>query len=60
MRVEFTSLAELDLADALTYIAQHNLDAAIRVRDAILVTCDFLCGHPELAEKVPNSTVDLR
>lgn len=60
MRIEFTTLAENDLAEVLRYIARDNMDAAIRVRDAILDTCDTLLESPDVAVRMHCSIDGLR
>jgi len=60
MRIEFTELAENDLEDILRYIARDNIDAAFRVRDAILETCDALLEHQESSVLVPGKVKGLR
>lgn len=60
MRIHFTALAQADLADIVVHIAQDNIDAAYRVRDAVLSTFDKLLEHPHIAVEVDSTTEGLR
>lgn len=48
MRVEWDSLARLDLVEIVSYIAEDNVQAAYRVRDAITRQVELLKDLPEM------------
>jgi len=53
--------AQLDLADIVQYIAQHNSDAAARLGFELITRAENLANFPELGRKVPEfKQVDLR
>lgn len=60
MHIDFTDLAENDLEEILRYIARDNVEAAFKVRDAILDTCDMLLERPESAVQMPSKIDGLR
>jgi len=51
MKLRFTPRAAQDLADIATYIREHNLKAALRVRAAILESLQNLVLFPHLGRQ---------
>jgi len=56
MRARLSPRAERDLDEACNYIAANNLDAAIKVRQTILNTADFLALNPALGRRILRAT----
>lgn len=48
MTVEWHPLASSDLAEAVTYVARENPEAAYRLHDEIQRQTTMLAAHPEL------------
>ena len=55
MVFHLTPQAERDLQDLLTHIARDDKNAAYRVRDAILETCDLLADNPKIATELTDT-----
>jgi plasmid stabilization system protein ParE len=54
-RACFSPKAVNDLDEHCDYIAADNPEAALRVREVILHTADFLGQHPELGRRIRNA-----
>ncbi len=54
MVFHLTPQAQRDLQDLLTHIARDDKNAAYRVRDAILETCDMLADNPKIATELKD------
>jgi toxin ParE1/3/4 len=53
--------AQMDLADIVHYITQHNSDAAARLGFELITRAESLANFPELGRKVPEfRQADLR
>ena len=53
--------AQMDLADIVRYIAQHNSDAAARLGFELITRAESLTNFPELGRRVPEFNLpDLR
>jgi len=53
--------AQMDLADIVRYIAQHNPDAAARLGFELITRAESLANFPELGRSVPEfHQADLR
>jgi toxin ParE1/3/4 len=60
-RVTLSPSAESDLENIVSYIAQHNQEAAIRVGDALVSRAELLAQFPQMGRVVPEfSQLDLR
>lgn len=60
MQIHFSAQAQDDLAELLRYIAKDNPDAAYRVQDAILDTCDRMLEHPTHFPVQPSKVIGLQ
>lgn len=47
-RFRLSPEATTQLGDIVEFIAEENVDAAVRVRNAIYEACDLLAGMPEM------------
>ncbi|MGQ7848662.1 type II toxin-antitoxin system RelE/ParE family toxin [Granulosicoccus sp. 3-233] len=56
----YSALAEADLYELLEYIAQDNIDAALRVEEAIERTAQLLADNPEIGHPVKSRFPHLR
>jgi toxin ParE1/3/4 len=53
--------AQMDLADIVRYITQHNPDAAARLGFELITRTEILANFPELGRRVPEfNKTDLR
>jgi toxin ParE1/3/4 len=53
--------AQMDLADIVRYIAQHNSDAAARLGFELITRAESLANFPEIGRRVPEfNSQDLR
>jgi plasmid stabilization system protein ParE len=46
--------AQMDLADIVRYIAQHNSDAAARLGFELITSAEHLADFPEIGRRVPE------
>lgn len=53
---KFSPKAERDLENIFQFISSDNLDAAQRVRNAVLDVADLLAQFPELGRKIHNAS----
>jgi plasmid stabilization system protein ParE len=55
MRARFGPRAIHDLDGHCDFIAADNPEAAVRVRQVVLTTADFLAEHPELGRRIRSA-----
>lgn len=57
MKFFFRPQAKQDLDLLLQYIAKDNMDAAHRMRDAILYTCGLLIDNPYISNEISSVSI---